>query len=272
MYDQQTGQRKRVVKKPTPAVSPVTTFVIVFIVILFVVASFAAGYYVGSNFKIDLKAGAIEKTDNKDKAESSVTNFKANDPRITTLIDKLTKHFGTDCWSIEDFANDRAITAVDVSNYRAFKIAENNNFYSSGRSSISVDEVNEEIRKYLGKEYRFEPTLVKYDETDCTQYQYNPDKKQFERIPNNTNRICPYYEDSYKILKAIDVGGELEVYLKVLFGSKEGYYYSDYARQNIVAAGSENLATFVALGQDYLFKFKNEDGNYVFVSSEPIIG
>lgn len=261
---------RREYKKTTPALSPVATFAIVFVILLFLIGTFVAGYYVGSNFQIDLKSGAIEKTEKGKGEESLITNYKVNDPKIVNLIGNMVKGFGTDCFAIEDFANDRIITATEVSNTRAFAMAENNNYYSSARSTIPLDEVKEEIRKYLGAEYVFDPSGVQYDATKCTQYQYNAEKKQFERIPNSANRTCPYYETVYKIVKAIDINGDLDIHVKVLFGSTNGYYYSDYTRKNVAVIGNDALSSYVYAGSDYLFKFKQIDDKYIFISSEPI--
>lgn len=260
----------REVKKTQAALSPVATFGIVFVVLLFLIGSFAAGYYVGNSFQIDLKSGTIEKTEKDKKEETTVVNYKINDPKIVSTIDTLTKSFGSDCWSVEDFANDRIITANDVSNTRAFAIVENNNYYSSGRTSIPADEVKDEIKKYLGPDYVFVPSSVQYDESKCTQYKYNAEKKQFERKANSANRLCPYYATLIKIIKAIEINDDLEIHVKVLFGSTDGTYYEDYARKNLVTRNINIASSIVYAGSDYLFKFKKSDGKYFFVSSEPI--
>ena len=80
------------------------------------------------------------------------------------------------------------------------------------------------------------------------------------------------------MVKAVDTDGILKIDVKVIFASldegKDGMY-SDYAKTNKIGTFEDNNqdVTRQALfekGSDYQFTFKLEDGNYVFVSSEPV--
>ena len=268
MYDQ-NGQRRRVVQKTQPAMGPFAIFVTVFIVIVFIAASFCAGYYVGSNYKLNIKNGSIEKA-TKASEDAVVTDYKLTDPQVANLLNNLAKGSGADCQAIEDFVNDRKITVDDVSNTRAFIVAEMNNYYTSGISSIPEKEYKKEVSKYFGKSYTFNPNLIQRDRKDCSRYEYNPDKKAFEKKDNGCDKTCDSQRTVFKMIKATDYNGKLEIDVKVLFaGQGNGYYYRDYNRKDIVC-DSSSVSSYILNGADYKFKFKIEDGKYVFVSSEPV--
>ena len=269
---------KVVKKKQSPALSAFATFVTVFIVILFMIASFFAGYYAGSNKEFDIKLPSFDfnflknKTSKKEdptSKEAKVIEYNLNDTKVSNLIINLTKGVGTDCWAIEEFAKDKKVYAADITNQRAYTIAEANYFYSSGKSVISAEEYTSEVKKYLGSEYRFEPVLVEYNNATCPQYEYHADKKEFVRHPNECNTICQGNRTVFKMVKAKDTDGILEVHAKVLFAAKDGgAYYSDYARTNFITDNTSDLNVQISNGSTYKFVFKNENDKYVFVSSE----
>ena len=271
MYDQ--NGRKRVVQKTQPAMGPFAIFVTVFIVILFIAASFCAGYYVGANFKVDLKKGSIEKQKSNKIDDSLVTDYKVTDPKVASLIDNLAKSTDSDCWSLEDFVNDRKITAAEISNTRAWTIAEMNNYHTSGFSEIKEKDAIKEVRKYLGQDYQFVPAQVKMELNPCLIYKYDSKLKAFLKVDESEEcrtHICQAYSTVYKIVKATDINGNLDVTIKVLFAGKDSdVYYSDYNRTNAVGRGDTGAA-FLIKGADYKFKFKLVENNYVFVSSEPV--
>jgi len=248
----------------------------VIIVLILLVASFGAGYYVGVNYKLDLKSIKLinnNKTDKKDTNETkkSVTKeYNVNDSKISHLVANLTSGVGQDCWAIEEFCKDKKVYASDITNQRAYTIAESSYFYSSGSSIIEADEYIEKVKEFLGQDYRFEPVLVEYKNATCPQYEYHADTKQFIRNPNDCNQVCNQNRTVFKTIKATDTDGILELHIKVLFAAREGNaYYSDFAKTKFVTANSDGLNTAIASGGSYKFIFRNEEGHYAYVSSEP---
>ena len=271
MYDQ-NGQRRRVVQKTKPAMSPFAVFVTVFVVILFIAASFVAGYYVGQHFNLDLKTGSIENKKNKND-NNVITDYKLTDPKVANLIGNLAKSSDSDCWALEDFVNDRKITVEDIPNTRAWSVAEMNNYHTSGYSEVKEKDAVKEVKKYFGQEYQFVPSQVKRELNPCLRYEYNSKAKAFQKeneLESCNATACSGYQTVYRMTKAIDVNGDLEINIKVLFAGKgTSTYYKDYAR-TLVATVGDNAENYLINGADYKFNFKLEGDKYVFVSSEPI--
>ena len=148
-----------------------------------------------------------------------------------------------------------------------------NNYHTSGFSEIKEKDARAEVRKYLGKDYQFVPAQVKMELNPCLIYKYDSKIKAFLKVEESeacAEQICQTYRTTYKIVKATDINGNLDVTIKVLFaGRNSDVFYSDYNRTNAVGRG-ETGAAFLIKGADYKFKFKLVENNYVFVSSEPV--
>lgn len=250
-----------------------STFVTVFIVVLFLVAAYCAGYYMGSHFDITVKnqsSNGEKSSDTKEKqADKNVIEYSLTDSKIANLIPNLVK--GINCWTIEEFANDRRIVSNDIPNQRAYIVAEVNTFYPSGRQSVTLEEYTNEVRKFFGKNYQFDPELVRYNDATCPQYEYQKESRQFIRRQTSCGGTCGPNKSIFKVIRAVDTDGVLVMDVKVLFGSREGTnFYRDYQKTKLVTNDPNTLDSSIGQGGEYKFTFKNENDNYVFVSSEPV--
>lgn len=263
----------RVVKEH-PIRKTFETILMVFIVILFIVSSFFGGYYMGANKDIRTVINKISNATKKKKKTTEVTETKEEkkvdlaDSKIANLIPNLLKGF--DCWTIEEFANDKKIVANDISAQRAFTIAETNTFYFSRKQIISFDEYNNEIKKFLGSSYLFNPEKIEYGGENCPQFEYQKDSKEFIRRPNNCGGVCGNNVSVYRVINGKYENDNLILIVKVLFGSREGTnFYKDYNKMKFITNDPDNLDNSLGQGGEYQFTFREEQGNYVFVSSEP---
>ena len=250
------------------------TILTVFIVLLFIVASFLGGYYTGANEDLRTVVNKISNATKKKKTSPTETENKEEkkvdlaDSKIANLIPNLLKGF--DCWAIEEFANDKKIVANDISAQRAFTIAETNTFYFSRKQLISLDEYNNEIKKFLGSSYLFNPEKIEYGGENCPQFEYQKASKDFVRRPNNCGGVCGNNVSVYRVINGKYENDNLVLIVKVLFGSKEGTnFYKDYNRMKFITNDPDSLSNSLGQGGEYQFTFREEHGNYVFVSSEP---
>lgn len=98
--------------------------------------------------------------------------------------------------------------------------------------TIALGEIATYAKKYFGKDYSFIPT----DPHECSEYKYNAATSSYVKHQGGCGGACG--EIPYTVDSAYKQGDYLYVYV-----TNEGY--------------------------KYLFTFMNEDGNYIFVSSEP---
>jgi len=136
-----------------------------------------------------------------------------------------------------------------------------------------VDHIrNREKYYYLGKDYKFNPDSMKEKKGTCISYYYDKNKKQFVSQETACGGTCGP-RTSYIITKAVDTDGVLELDVRVIFakaGEGTGSYYSDYNKTNEIGSFENYSNTLFEKGKKYKFTFKDEDGHYVFVSSEPV--
>ena len=135
--------------------------------------------------------------------------------------------------------------------------------------TITLDEYKKAVQKYLGKDYIFNPDEIDFSDYYCNQYNYDKETKTFTAQETACGRTCGP-GTTYQVTKAIEKDGQLEISTSVVF-SDGNKYYSNYQKTDIIVDHiyDTTLIPFDK-GSKYLFKFKLEDGNYVFVSSEPI--
>ena len=245
---------------------------IIFICILLLACGSMGTFIFMNKDKLFVKENTDVTADNnkKDKADSEAKEVKVyeiTDQKISNLIDQLIIG-NMSCDTLEQFANDRKVVASDVSADRAYDIAVfNKNSNISG--TISLEELTKIIQKYLGKDYNFEVDKLRQTKGTCISHYYDSASKTV--IPQETacGGTCGPHT-SYKIVKAVDTDGVLEIDIKVLFVDKNiTGFYSDYNKTQLVSGFNNNELEYEK-GTTYKFIFKEEDGNYVFVSSEPV--
>ena len=252
----------------------------IILVIILMAACLVVGYFINDagifNFSEEKEVKQEEKEKKEEKKEPVVTNYAVTDEKVANLIRNI-HAIGSgvnNCDITEFYTNDKKVVASDVPNLMAYHIAEKNEFLE--KSSFTLDDMNKAIKKYLGKDYQFDPTKIDYKGVTCPQFNYDSNNKVFNKQETACGWTCGPHAD-YKIVKAVDTDGLLKIDVKVIFYSyeKNDSYYSDYAKTKVIGSQMQNYnnASYDGLfdkGSDYQFTFKLEDGNYVFVSSEPV--
>jgi hypothetical protein len=250
----------------------VNKIIIFFIVLLFIVAAFLGGYYAAGSedFTIVLKeliSCKKETTDNSDGTDTNEVNLK--DSYVANLLPNVLKGF--DCWALEEFATDRRVTANDISSRRAYAIVEANSYYYSDRESIPLTEYMREAEKYLGTSYKFDPEEITNMDEYCPQFEYQKDNQKFVRRAQACSNKCGNSKSYYKIVDVKKEKKNIVFVVKVLFADRDGKrYYSDYDKTKFVTEDRASFETTVGQGGEYKFTFKEENGNYIFASSEPV--
>ncbi len=168
---------------------------------------------------------------------------------------------------IKEFVKDKKVSAKDISNYRAYYIAENNKFYRP-KKPISLEEYTKEVKKQLGQDYVFNPETINFNES-CHLYNYDKATKTFVKQNSNCedNSKLLYF---YKPIKETRRGKILEIDIRVLFlEENSNNMYSDYDKMYLI--GEYDGMYPYNLGTMYRFTFEEQDGYYTFISSEPLI-
>ena len=245
----------------------------IILVIILMLACLWGGYYLSAKDIITIgkdkaEEAAPAKNVVSDENEAKVTVYSTTDPKVSKLIETLISGLG--CANLEEFTNDKKVEAKDVSNERAFTMAQWE-FYNANKDEVSVEEYTKEVHKLLGSDYNFNPEgEIK---NACPSYEYDKTKKKFVKTPGGCGGTCGPHT-IYQIVKAVDTDGVLDMEVKVLF-FKEGVegYFADYERTKQL---NQTFETIVPLGfpfadaTSYKFTFKDVDGYYAFVSSEPV--
>lgn len=247
----------------------------ILLIIVLMIGCFTSGYFINDILKTDKKNEKEEIKDNqKEEKEPIVTNYEITDAKVANLIDNLLRggfNYGA-CQSLEVFVNNNKVETKDISNLAVYHIVEMNEFYEK-KNSFTLDEMNNAIKKYFGKDYVFNPNNVDYNGQSCPHYNYDNSSKTFNKQEAACGGTCGP-TTSYKLEKAVDTDGILELSIKVVFTSttegKDGYY-SDYQKTNQIGTFEDNQDNLYIHGSNYKFTFKLEDGNYVYVSSEPVV-
>jgi uncharacterized protein YjdB len=228
---------------------------------------------------------------------SGITDYDPNDAKIKNLIDNLT--VGTSPGTILEleFCNNKKVEAKDISTERAVKIA-SVVANKDNRETLTVTEMKNIVKKYLGKNYELNMNEVPRSTGHCgVMYYYDENKGLFIRANGGCGSTM-FYPTRYKIVKAQDTNGTLKLDVKVVYtiisesnlSSYTVNFYSDYEKTKLInsksateepcqtiACAEERQQQYQASieqdykfdkGSTYQFTFKSENGNYVFVSSE----
>lgn len=211
-----------------------------------------------------------EKKDTKEGDCKELNVYDVTDSKITNLISNMNMSIGGDWKHFELFVNDKKVEAKDVDQLTAYHMAERK-YFSSDTKSISLEEFTKEVQKILGKDYEFKPESINYKGASCPQYNYDANTKTFNRQETACGWTSGPVGIKYIITKAVESDGLLEINIRVAFGDGSSKFYSDYARTKVLKeySGSETDLDY-SQAAPYKFTFKSEDGNFVFVSSEPV--
>ena len=253
------------------------------ILILFIIIGLFGIYY------LTTKVVPSNTNEPEDKTTNDLVVFDANDEMIVNLISRLNITSAM-CEDVEYFANDKKVTVSDVTSDKAFNIVMRlliNEAASNNKdidSTMSVVEFRKHVSKVFGSKYKFDPTSLTSNENllVCGGYVFDSDTNMFI-IPTfgGCGGTCLPGRTTYKIKSAILDENVLTVEVKVVFGNNEinpeggeeqYYYFKDYKRTQKIPEeymlGDKLSDAGFEMGSTYEYKFKNENDNYVFVSSE----
>lgn len=249
-------------------------FVVCFIVVMILCGGL--GYFLGTSDLIFTMVNE-QKSDKKDEKENKDNNEKSDelkdvevDEFMIALLDKMNT---ADICSIAslNYYTDKKVSVGDLSNQQAQLIMLNSlrkKGVSFGQySTFSSDMAHDIVKSILGKDYNFVDESINF----CPPVTYNSEEKKYEFGYVACGGSCGPHT-ARKLLSARRNDNIIELTIGVLFGPKNSEYdfYSDYEKTNLVVDGRDLTDSDFANGGKYKMTFKNEDGNYVFVSSEPI--
>lgn len=248
------------------------------------------GYFVSVNYLNKGKNNNVSVSPNvnittKQNDTNKVNVYSVTDPKVSNLIKNITyDSVMIECSenNIWYYAKDTSVKVSDIDSSMAFTMVSEYNDLNNDKK-IGLDEIEKEIQKILGKDYKFDST--KSIEI-CSHNGYDSKTKTLVPAKNEQcgGTCAPQIvSPSYKMVKAVDTDGTLEIDVKVVFENNDNKVYSDYAKKNVIATYNDeneeyldsqnkvlNRDEVLNKGSDYKFTFKLEDGNYVFVSSEPL--
>lgn len=243
--------------------------VVLVILLLLICCGLGAFIFINKDKLFEKEIKQVEKENKKDSVEKcdEVKVYETTDEKISKLIDDLIA--GMDCYRLEIYANDKKVLSSDINANIAYDVA----MYNSSKEvkeKITVDEINDIIKKYFGKDYKFEIDKLSDRKGTCISHYYDKSTKTFVSQETACGGTCGPHT-IYEVVKAVDTNGILELDVRILFTDKNATgYYSNYKKTNLVQELDSNQFLQFEKGALYKFTFKNEDGNYVFVSSEPV--
>lgn len=240
--------------------------VVILLVLLIMILSIGIGYLIGTKniVKKDTEPKEIE----KDKKESKTIVYNTTDEVVISSMDKIID-FGLQCNNIERYVTDKKYKSSDIPSQVAYAMVEFKEFKNKNISTITLDEYTKAVQKYLGKDYIFNPDEIDFSSYYCNQYNYDKEAKTFTAQETACGKTCGP-RTTYQVTKATEKDGQLDITASIVFSDGKKYY-SNYQKTDVIVDHiyDTTLIPFDK-GSKYLFKFKLEDGNYVFVSSEPI--
>ena len=255
--------------------------------IIFIVVGLFGIYYLTSKV-VPTNKGDSNKT-KKVKTTNDVVLYDGDEEFINKLISRLSTTSSM-CYDVEYFANNKRVSVNDVTNDRAFNIVmrklidEARNSNKELESTMSIIEFRKYVSEVFGKDYKFDPNNLSSSGNGlvCGGYVFDSSSNMFI-IPTfgGCGGSCGPVDTVFKVKSAILDGDILTVKVKVAFSNKnitsyednnQYYYFRDYERTQMIPT---DLMLYDKLTDDgfnmastYEYTFKNEDGNYVFVSSE----
>lgn len=260
--------------------------IVVLIVVLIMVILGLCTFIMYDKGVFGSQKGNNPKTNNEEKVNENDNKFievSVDDAVVQKLFYRLIEN--SICGNFQYF-KDAKFSVNDISNSDAYYITMrswNTNF----RNSFSAAELDAQIDKIFGKSYEFKHQtygicLGFENHTGIQTYEYNASNQMYEYvfIGDGCGGTCGMYHTTGKIVKAEKNAEELDIYVRVIFGNSEDALCADYNCSQKIEVNEDTLGysaetrSFEKLdyskGSLYKMIFKMENGEYVFVSSEPI--
>lgn len=210
-------------------------------------------------------------TNNAEKKGSSKEACTKNyDTTESIAYDNLEKYMvGVGCDVIGTYFTDHKVVASDISNLMAYNAATIK--YNDDQSTLTAEQVEGYIKALFGKDYNYQPSEEIQQYKNCNGHYYDPTSNNYPYQSRECGWTCGPSLPVYNITKATEEEGVLTLDVRVAFRDIENdlVYYSNSAKTQLIPNVSNQLDA-VKNGGKYRFTLKEEDGNYIFVSSEPI--
>lgn len=244
--------------------------VICFIVIMILCGGL--GYFLGTSDLINPKHVKEDSTNKevRNSKKKCPEQIAAYDEVAIGNVDNVINNILPICDNEEFFFNDKKVTVDDIDQLRAYATVMKS--YTNNKDDIPASQIKEDAKKIFGKDYNLKPSAELCNKM-CSNYYYDAESDTFKYREPACGGACGPDGADYSISKAVVDEDNLIIDLKVVFiDSDDSYtpiYYTDFAHTKRIENAYEHLDR-MKQGSNYRFTFKNEDGNYVFVSSEPI--
>lgn len=261
---------------------------IMLVVILVLALIMTTGYIVYDKF---IAGGEVEEKNDDNKVNTikediseQLVDVDVNSTEIQDLFSNISHGLNSYC-GINYYYQDKKIFAGDLSNDLVFDIvllqlyndrkAQGELYpFSQIGDGFTVNELDEKITSTFGKNYSFTHRTI----NSCPVFEYDSvNQKYVINSSPGCGGTCGAM-NLKKVVRALKNDQTIELYVRVLFagGVDTTDYYKDYNKTQKVEGLEMDSNNFfpiesdsnVAKGSLYKLTFENEDGNYVFVSSE----
>ena len=258
------------------------------VVILVLALIMTTGYIVYDKF---IAGGEVEEKNDDNKVNTikediseQLVDVDVNSTEIQDLFSNISHGLNSYC-GINYYYQDKKIFAGDLSNDLVFDIvllqlyndrkAQGELYpFSQIGDGFTVNELDEKITSTFGKNYSFTHRTI----NSCPVFEYDSvNQKYVINSSPGCGGTCGAM-NLKKVVRALKNDQTIELYVRVLFagGVDTTDYYKDYNKTQKVEGLEMDSNNFfpiesdnnVAKGSLYKLTFENEDGNYVFVSSE----
>lgn len=261
---------------------------IMLVVILILALIMTTGYIIYD--KLIVEGETEEKNDDnkvnttKEDIPEKLIEVDVNSTEIQNLFSNISHGLNSYC-GVNYYYQDKKILASDLSNDLVFDIVLSQLYndrktqgelypFSQIGDGFTANELDAKIKSTFGKNYSFTHRTI----NSCPVFEYDSvNQKYVINSSPGCGGTCGA-ANLKKIVKALKNNQTIELYVRVLFagGVDSIDYYKDYNKTQKVEGlemDSNNLFPIesdnnVAKGSLYKLTFENEDGNYVFVSSE----
>ena len=218
------------------------------------------------------------KTEEKEKKETKKEEKEVKDEvldvdsaEVTSLYEKITRANRHYCGFYELF-KDKKMTSDDLSVEEKGQVmlASLIDGNTKEGATYTKTEVENKYREIFGKDVKIEHTSIK----SCPSFDYDSSTEKYTVGVPACGGTCGPYATNGKIVKAIKTSDNLVMDVRVVFAKNDNYYVDSNYTQLIEISKDEHdmpqEQIDVNKGTLYKVTFKLEDGNYVFVSSEPV--
>lgn len=262
---------------------------LIIMICILMIFCFGIGYAFKDRLSVNNFNSSSQKNSSKGASSTEcaeldvVENLDVTDSQVSNLIATLSRANTYYC-GVWDYYTAGKYTTSDISNDLAFAITMSN-LYADGvkldeGTEVSKEQFSKKLASIFGKDYEYEYV----DRRGCPSYTYDSSKEAYIQGIAACGGTCGP-TNMKRIVKAIKTDSTMEIYVRVLFiddytnaikvnGQEFLKYYKDAAKSQELDLDRdyENFPyetdSNYNKGSLYKFTFNNEDGNYVFVSSE----